>query len=380
MFYNLYISRYRCPQNVAVSPAPPNRIILSVQNLDIGITGNLGGQIVFLSPIGLFGIIQINLFRVSINVEIAIEREVSGPYVRLLSCNLQLGYADVGIEKGGRIGDLVNSADFRQLISRKVRKMIRGQICGMLPPIIKETVNGRLAELPQAIAVTQMLSLFSGALASIQPAAPSPQFCQSQCGESALRLPSSSSSSSGVSAAAVQGAGQAPQIPQNEQHPAARALQQKVYNTNQTIVLNQIQTKAAPHSAPIIRSPQRTYYEGDARRGVHHVIVRNKRQARNYQLDRFVVPSGVPQIVRPGRQVRGVSDVQAGGKRGLTDGSRPVLEAPPPVPGAPPAQLVPPTPELCARCPPSSGSGTQDPMSLIRQLIGSLDMVGEFAD
>ncbi|KAK6048842.1 hypothetical protein COOONC_13653 [Cooperia oncophora] len=148
--------------------------------------------------------------------------------------------------------------------------MLPGRVCGMLPSIINERVNGRLAGLPQAIAVTQMLSLFSGALASIQPAAPSPQFCQSQCGESALRLPSSSSSSSGVSAAAVQGAGQAPQIPEtayNERQPAARALQQRVYNTNQTIVLKHIQRKAAAHSAPIIRSPQRTYYEGDARRG-----------------------------------------------------------------------------------------------------------------
>ncbi|KAK6043725.1 hypothetical protein COOONC_18771 [Cooperia oncophora] len=110
---------------------------------------------------------------------------------------------------------------------------------------------------------------------------------------------------------------------------------------------------------------------------VHHVIVRNKRQARNYQFNRFVVPSGVPQTIRSGRQVGGVSGFQAGDGRVLRDGSGPVLQAPPPrrvfdsfkVPGAPPAQLVAPSPELCARCPPSSGSGTQDPMSLIRQLI-----------
>ncbi|VDM72320.1 unnamed protein product, partial [Strongylus vulgaris] len=33
--YNLYVSRYRCPQRVVIYPAPPNRIILQVQNLDI---------------------------------------------------------------------------------------------------------------------------------------------------------------------------------------------------------------------------------------------------------------------------------------------------------------------------------------------------------
>ncbi|KAK6043723.1 hypothetical protein COOONC_18772 [Cooperia oncophora] len=65
MIYNLYVSRYRCPQNVVIYPAPPNRIVLSVQNLDIGITGNLGGQIVILLPIALFGIIQINIHQVS---------------------------------------------------------------------------------------------------------------------------------------------------------------------------------------------------------------------------------------------------------------------------------------------------------------------------
>uniref|UniRef100_A0AC35TLS0 BPI1 domain-containing protein n=1 Tax=Rhabditophanes sp. KR3021 TaxID=114890 RepID=A0AC35TLS0_9BILA len=41
--YNIFVSRYRCPERIAIYPAPPNRIVISVQNLDIGITGNLGG-------------------------------------------------------------------------------------------------------------------------------------------------------------------------------------------------------------------------------------------------------------------------------------------------------------------------------------------------
>ncbi|VDK54874.1 unnamed protein product [Cylicostephanus goldi] len=62
--YNLYVSRYRCPQRVVMYPAPPNRLVLQVQNLDIGITGNLGGQIVILLPIALTGIVQANIHQV----------------------------------------------------------------------------------------------------------------------------------------------------------------------------------------------------------------------------------------------------------------------------------------------------------------------------
>ncbi|KIH49913.1 hypothetical protein ANCDUO_20011 [Ancylostoma duodenale] len=62
--YNLYISRYRCPQRVVVYPAPPNKIVMQVQNVDVGVTGNLGGQIVMLLPIPLTGIIQLNIYQV----------------------------------------------------------------------------------------------------------------------------------------------------------------------------------------------------------------------------------------------------------------------------------------------------------------------------
>lgn len=55
--------------------------------------------------------------------------------------------------------------------------MIPSQICGQLPSIINEKLNGRLASMPQAIAVTQMLSMFAGALPlGGQGPAPSPQF------------------------------------------------------------------------------------------------------------------------------------------------------------------------------------------------------------
>ncbi|VDM60429.1 unnamed protein product, partial [Angiostrongylus costaricensis] len=146
--YNLYVSRYRCPQRVVLYPAPPNRIILQVDNVDIGVTGNLGGQVVVLLPIPLSGIIQLNIQQVisfninlinfirynnfntlevdlhdscelskskkmkelvGITVELSLERGPSGPYVRILSCSVQIGYADAYIENGGLIGYIINT-------------------------------------------------------------------------------------------------------------------------------------------------------------------------------------------------------------------------------------------------------------------------------
>jgi hypothetical protein len=53
------------PQRVIIFPAPPNQIVVSVENLDIGVTGNLGGQVNILVPIALFGIVQLNAHQVS---------------------------------------------------------------------------------------------------------------------------------------------------------------------------------------------------------------------------------------------------------------------------------------------------------------------------
>uniref|UniRef100_A0A183CRR8 BPI1 domain-containing protein n=1 Tax=Globodera pallida TaxID=36090 RepID=A0A183CRR8_GLOPA len=93
--YNLYVSRYRCPQRLTIYPAPPNLIVLDVQNLDIGVTGNLGGQIVILLPLALFGIIQVNAYQLNIRVGTYIERGPTGcPVIRVASCAASVGYVD----------------------------------------------------------------------------------------------------------------------------------------------------------------------------------------------------------------------------------------------------------------------------------------------
>ncbi|KAL3077207.1 hypothetical protein niasHS_013196 [Heterodera schachtii] len=158
--YNLYVSRYRCPQRVTVYPAPPNLIVLDVQNLDIGVTGNLGGQIVILLPLALFGIIQVNAYQLNIRVGIYLVRGPTGcPQIRVASCAASVGYVDVYIQNGGLLGDIANS-QFRGKISEMVRQQIPGQICQRLPSMLDEQANPKLcSKIPQFIPVRKMLEV-----------------------------------------------------------------------------------------------------------------------------------------------------------------------------------------------------------------------------
>uniref|UniRef100_A0A0K0G252 BPI1 domain-containing protein n=1 Tax=Strongyloides venezuelensis TaxID=75913 RepID=A0A0K0G252_STRVS len=175
--YNIYVSRYRCAQRIALYPAPPNRIVIAVQNLDIGITGNLGGQIIVLLPIRLNGIVQMNAHQVSITTELVIERSPTGsPFIRVASCNVQLGYVDAYLENAGIIGDIVNS-QFRQRISSQVRQMIPSKLCGQLPQIVNEKLNGKLTGLPQSISLLQIKDTIIGMM-SATPAHCSVPVCQ----------------------------------------------------------------------------------------------------------------------------------------------------------------------------------------------------------
>ncbi|KAH7673166.1 Protein F10D11.6 a, partial [Aphelenchoides avenae] len=162
--YNLYVSRYRCAQRIVAYPSPPNQIVISVQNLDIGVTGNLGGRVNLLLPLGLTGIIQLNAHQVSLTAALTISRGANGaPSIGIASCNVQIGYVDVYIENGGLIGDLANS-QFRGRLSSTIKKLLPGQLCSRLPSIVNEQLNGRLGAIPQSIALTQILQIAGGAL------------------------------------------------------------------------------------------------------------------------------------------------------------------------------------------------------------------------
>uniref|UniRef100_A0A915AI63 BPI2 domain-containing protein n=1 Tax=Parascaris univalens TaxID=6257 RepID=A0A915AI63_PARUN len=177
--YNLYVSRYRCAQRVTIYPAPPNRIIISVHNLDVGVSGNLGGQIVVLLPLVLSGIVHVNAHQVSVTVQLALERSLSGsPSIRIVGCSASVGYVDAYIQNGGLIGDIVNN-QFRAKVSEHVREAIPSKLCEALPRIVSERINPKLAEVPQWIALKQIASLAGGIIGGNNKV---PEYCSSpQC-------------------------------------------------------------------------------------------------------------------------------------------------------------------------------------------------------
>uniref|UniRef100_A0A1I8BQ88 BPI1 domain-containing protein n=1 Tax=Meloidogyne hapla TaxID=6305 RepID=A0A1I8BQ88_MELHA len=158
--YNLYVSRFRCPERVLVYPAPPNQIVLDIRNLDVGVTGNLGGQIVILIPIALFGIVQVNVHQLNVRVGVTIAAGPDGgPVIRMVSCAASVGFVDVFIQNGGLVGDIAN-AHFRGKISELVRQQIPGQLCQRLPGIIDSEVNSKISQLiPRLIPLSSLLQI-----------------------------------------------------------------------------------------------------------------------------------------------------------------------------------------------------------------------------
>uniref|UniRef100_A0AC34FVS9 Lipid-binding serum glycoprotein N-terminal domain-containing protein n=1 Tax=Panagrolaimus sp. ES5 TaxID=591445 RepID=A0AC34FVS9_9BILA len=178
---NIYISRYRCPQNVAIYPAPPDQLILAVENVDFGITGNLGGYIKILRR-KLFGIVQVNAYQVSITVAVKLTRGQNGvpmvemvdsvkltrgqngaPMVEMVDCQVTVGIADAYVEHGGLLGIIANKI-LRQTISSQAKDLIPGKVCETIPLIINEKLNSRLASLPRGLELTKLLKAIGGPL------------------------------------------------------------------------------------------------------------------------------------------------------------------------------------------------------------------------
>uniref|UniRef100_A0A914LA55 BPI2 domain-containing protein n=1 Tax=Meloidogyne incognita TaxID=6306 RepID=A0A914LA55_MELIC len=197
--YNLYVSRFRCPERVLVYPAPPNQIVLDVHNLDIGVTGNLGGQIVILIPIALFGIVQVNAHQVSVRVGVTIAAGPDGgPVIRMVSCAASVGFVDVFIQNGGLVGDIAN-AHFRGKISEMVRQQIPGQLCQRLPGIIDTEVNSKISQLvPRLIPLSSLLQIALNAfgLENLLGGSPTKRACPASCKKRKLAAAHAAGSSS----------------------------------------------------------------------------------------------------------------------------------------------------------------------------------------
>uniref|UniRef100_A0A158Q6S6 BPI1 domain-containing protein n=1 Tax=Elaeophora elaphi TaxID=1147741 RepID=A0A158Q6S6_9BILA len=183
---NIFVSNYRPPDCLLIYPEPPNLIVLSLQDMDIGVAGNLEGSINIILPIQLSGVIHVNFYHVSATVTVKLERSPHGsPQVVVCGCDIKIPYADVCIQNGGFIGDIANLF-FRQQISGQVRAMAPNRICGMLPQLVNGMVNPMLARLPQSISFTQIANLFMGLLGGSIPAHCHSPLCQARLAASKL--------------------------------------------------------------------------------------------------------------------------------------------------------------------------------------------------
>uniref|UniRef100_A0AC34FC35 Lipid-binding serum glycoprotein N-terminal domain-containing protein n=1 Tax=Panagrolaimus sp. ES5 TaxID=591445 RepID=A0AC34FC35_9BILA len=161
---NLRVTNFQCPQSIRLHPAPPNQIVITIENVGVSVTGNLNGQITILQPIRLFGQIIANANQISITVGLSITRNQDGsPFVQVSRCNAVVRNLDIVIQNGGTLGDLANT-NFRTQIGRKVRKMIPGQLCAKIPEIVNSKLNEQAQLIPQTIAVTRLLDVAKGAL------------------------------------------------------------------------------------------------------------------------------------------------------------------------------------------------------------------------
>uniref|UniRef100_A0A0N5AIX7 BPI2 domain-containing protein n=1 Tax=Syphacia muris TaxID=451379 RepID=A0A0N5AIX7_9BILA len=164
--YNLYVSRYRPPKSIAIHPSSPNKLVLSIDDLDLGLTGNLGGQINVLLPLSLYGIVQANVYGASLLVEVIIDKSSQCTLcMKVVGCSVKFRYVDICIQNGGLVGDLANGL-FRQQINNMVGEKINGKVCSMVSQLVNEKINPKLREVPMSMPLTQLFSLAGNNLIS----------------------------------------------------------------------------------------------------------------------------------------------------------------------------------------------------------------------
>ncbi|MCP9258865.1 LBP / BPI / CETP family protein [Dirofilaria immitis] len=175
---NIMITNYRCPRRIVLFPIPYNQLVLNIQNFDLRLNGQLGGQVVILLPIPLCGTLCVDARQISVSVAVTIDRNPYNgmPYVRMSRCSVTLGYLNIYIVNGGLTGEIINN-NFRNKIISKAYEMLPGKVCNMIPKLLDERVNSRLATTPHQIPFMQMLPYASFLISKPEKL---PDYCYSE--------------------------------------------------------------------------------------------------------------------------------------------------------------------------------------------------------
>ncbi|KAM3720998.1 Uncharacterized protein ACO02O_08849 [Dirofilaria immitis] len=157
---NLAISRYRCPQLISLHPAPPNRLILAIRNLDFEIEGNLEGEIGAVFPITLNNTIFTRFYQTSSTIQLTVHRTLNGSsYVRIIRCYTSIGFTDVLFKNDSLLGNVFNS-NFRSIVEQQIRKQLPSRFCKIIRNIVEEKINVPLRTISKSIPLNKCIVVF----------------------------------------------------------------------------------------------------------------------------------------------------------------------------------------------------------------------------
>uniref|UniRef100_A0A914X0K4 BPI2 domain-containing protein n=1 Tax=Plectus sambesii TaxID=2011161 RepID=A0A914X0K4_9BILA len=144
---NIRITRFKRADYQDITPKPPNIIVWSMNNMDIGLAGDLGGKVNIILPLVLEGQAEIVAEGISFYMESALEKTVNGaPKVRSLSCEAKIGKIDITNHNGGLAGIAVNT--FKIAISDQLRPVLQTLICNRARGFIDVELNEKLEKTP----------------------------------------------------------------------------------------------------------------------------------------------------------------------------------------------------------------------------------------
>uniref|UniRef100_A0AC35FP09 Lipid-binding serum glycoprotein N-terminal domain-containing protein n=1 Tax=Panagrolaimus sp. PS1159 TaxID=55785 RepID=A0AC35FP09_9BILA len=155
--FNFRVTSFSQPRSITLKPLSPNYLFLNILMFDLDIVGTVSGnlQIVLSVPIG--GGIVIIAKALSISATLDLQKnQFRQPYLRVSACELRAGYIDAKVTDLGLLTDSINFK-YKQEMIGKAREVIQSTICSNLELIVKTQVNTKLAEIPKAVAVSDVL-------------------------------------------------------------------------------------------------------------------------------------------------------------------------------------------------------------------------------
>ncbi|CAD6191287.1 unnamed protein product [Caenorhabditis auriculariae] len=139
------LSRFRRAVFHNISTSAPNKISWTMQDLDLGLIGDLSGSVNIVVPFNLTGQVEILANGITFHLENSILKGEHGAgKTTSLACTTTIREVVVTNHNGGLFGLAVSV--FKQGVSDNVRQLLQGLICKKVRKYIDEDLNEKLAE------------------------------------------------------------------------------------------------------------------------------------------------------------------------------------------------------------------------------------------